>query len=210
MTTPNSNRLPILAAEIRAAHEGVEAAAKTRADRALDAGRALLEAKSLVRHGGWLPWLKEHCGLPERTAQLYMKLAELDLPAEMIAVLGMQRAVRSQIVGTLPDWLTFYNEPTQREWLLFAWFLGDGERNYPHVEWLMRNSWPSPDDWLAADEWRKTHGLAEFPEACRQAWAVFKAQHADRSRGEIEMALSKPQSATVADLPGRSPAGLRR
>ena len=35
----------------------------------------MLEAKAAVRHGKWLPWLKEHCGLSERTAQRYMKLA---------------------------------------------------------------------------------------------------------------------------------------
>jgi hypothetical protein len=47
-----SNRLPILAAEIRKAHTDVQDAIKTAAERALDAGRDLLEAKRLVQHGG--------------------------------------------------------------------------------------------------------------------------------------------------------------
>ena len=45
------NRLPLLAEEIRLAHLRVLDAAKTAAERAIQAGRALLEAKELVRHG---------------------------------------------------------------------------------------------------------------------------------------------------------------
>jgi hypothetical protein len=44
-------------------------------DHALIAGHLLLEAKQHVRHGEWLPWLCDHCGIPERTAQVYMRLA---------------------------------------------------------------------------------------------------------------------------------------
>ncbi len=36
----------------------------------------LIEAKALVKHGEWLPWLKEHCTISERTAQLYMRCAK--------------------------------------------------------------------------------------------------------------------------------------
>src|SRR4051812_38894664 len=90
-----SNRLVMLAAEVADAHAGVGSAAVTRATRALEAGRALIEAKSLLKHGRWLPWLKDNCGLPERTAQLYMKLAELDLRPELIAALGMEQAAQS-------------------------------------------------------------------------------------------------------------------
>src|SRR3954452_25391410 len=68
-----SNRLPVLAAEIRRAHADVHDAAMTAAQRAIDAGHALIEAKELVAHGQWLPWLRENCALSERTAQLYMK-----------------------------------------------------------------------------------------------------------------------------------------
>ena len=60
----SSNRLPVLAAEIRAAHTGVLDAAKTAAERSIEAGRALLEAKELVKHGEWGAWLKEHCSTP--------------------------------------------------------------------------------------------------------------------------------------------------
>jgi hypothetical protein len=39
-------------------------------------GDMLLEAKDkLVPRGKWLGWPKEHCGIPDRTARLYMRLA---------------------------------------------------------------------------------------------------------------------------------------
>jgi Protein of unknown function (DUF3102) len=56
--TRPSNRLPILAAEIREAHGAARAAAPV-VDRARDAGTKLIEAKGLLGHGEWLPWLKE-------------------------------------------------------------------------------------------------------------------------------------------------------
>ena len=58
-----SNPLSILAANIRTAHEGVLAVAETAAERAIEAGQALLEAKTLVGPGGWLRWLRAHCRL---------------------------------------------------------------------------------------------------------------------------------------------------
>jgi hypothetical protein len=48
---------------------------KRSVQRALSAGDLFNEAKALVPHGQWLPWLKDHCGVPERTASLYMRLA---------------------------------------------------------------------------------------------------------------------------------------
>ena len=71
-----SNRLPALAAEILKAHADVQDAAKTALERAIAAGHALIEAKALVKHGEWLPWLRENCtALSERSAQDYMRLA---------------------------------------------------------------------------------------------------------------------------------------
>jgi hypothetical protein len=51
--TRPSNRLPILAAEIREAHGAARAAAQTVVDRARDAGTKLIEAKGLLGHGEW-------------------------------------------------------------------------------------------------------------------------------------------------------------
>jgi hypothetical protein len=58
MDEGSNNRLVTLAADIRDTHAGVEASALAHATRALDAGRALIEAKSLMRHGRWLPGSK--------------------------------------------------------------------------------------------------------------------------------------------------------
>ncbi len=42
---------------------------------AITAGIKLIEAKRLLPHGEWLPWLRMHCELSERAAQYHMQLA---------------------------------------------------------------------------------------------------------------------------------------
>jgi hypothetical protein len=88
-----SNRLPILAAEIKTAHQAAFTAAQTAAERARDTGTRLIEAKALLQHGAWLPWLRE-TGVAPRTAQDYMRLARL--PADnyaTVAHLGIRMAL---------------------------------------------------------------------------------------------------------------------
>jgi hypothetical protein len=87
-----SNRLAALAADIRAAHQDSTRAAITLAERALAAGTALIEAKRLVAYGEWQPWLRENCGLSERTARRYMVLAASGLKTATVAVLGIRGA----------------------------------------------------------------------------------------------------------------------
>ena len=70
-----SNSLTDLAARIRAEHENSILAVKRGLAHAISAGQLLIEAKAQLQHGQWLPWLRDHCQVPERTAQLYMKLA---------------------------------------------------------------------------------------------------------------------------------------
>ncbi|RZS82062.1 DUF3102 family protein [Phyllobacterium myrsinacearum] len=70
-----SNRLPILVTEIRQSHERALVALRSAAEAARQSGDALIEAKALVGHGEWLPFLKE-TGVSERTAQRYMKIAK--------------------------------------------------------------------------------------------------------------------------------------
>lgn len=41
----------------------------------LTIGRCLIEAKDMLRHGEWLPWLAEKVGYSEKTAQNFMRLA---------------------------------------------------------------------------------------------------------------------------------------
>src|SRR4051794_24498843 len=138
------NRLPILAAEIKIAHAGVKDAATLAAEHAINAGRALIEAKALLRHGEWLPWLKEHVGFSERTAQLYMKIVQLGFKSEMVADLGLKAAASAIAVFKDPDYDPFYgsSEVEIREWLLFALFLARSgmtvEAAWNHVEWLLQ------------------------------------------------------------------------
>ena len=74
-----------LAQRIRGEHGAAEGAAGQGVARATEAGRLLREAKSRVLHGGWLPWLRDHCDVSERTARAYMRLsrhaAELEATA---------------------------------------------------------------------------------------------------------------------------------
>jgi hypothetical protein len=70
-----SSRLADLAARIKVEHAACVAAVKKSAEHAMAAGDALTEAKAQLKHGEWLPWLKSHCEISERTAQVYMRLA---------------------------------------------------------------------------------------------------------------------------------------
>jgi hypothetical protein len=69
------DRLSVLAVEIRQAHAEVEQTARRSFEAMLVAGDRLIEAKVLLKHGQWRPWLREHCKIPPRTASLYMDLA---------------------------------------------------------------------------------------------------------------------------------------
>lgn len=87
-----------LAAKINQAHAAASQAAQSALGHARDAGLLLMEAKAQLPHGGWLPWLTDHCPtLPERTAQLYMKIARgwRALPADpqRVADLSVRQAV---------------------------------------------------------------------------------------------------------------------
>jgi hypothetical protein len=88
-----NNRLAVLAAAIRAAHCDVASAGQVAAERSLAAGRALIEAKSSVPHGGWAAWCRDHAGLNPRTARFYMQIARSGLETATVADLGLRGAV---------------------------------------------------------------------------------------------------------------------
>ena len=70
------NSLTDLAGRIRAEHRAAATSLGDAVRHGIAAGELLIEAKALVRHGQWLPWLRDHCSLSERTCQLYMRLAK--------------------------------------------------------------------------------------------------------------------------------------
>jgi hypothetical protein len=71
-----SNSLAVLAADIRAAHEDVARSSKLTAERAVDAGRLLSEAKARddIPRGGWDRWVEQETGIPKTTAYYYLRL----------------------------------------------------------------------------------------------------------------------------------------
>lgn len=76
-----------IAAQIREKHSACVALVISTAEAAAEVGRLLLEAKAQVGHGGWAPWVADHCGFSLRTAQGYMRLARaLSDPGKSAAV----------------------------------------------------------------------------------------------------------------------------
>lgn len=74
-TIDASNSLADLAARIRIEHEAVRLAARQSLHHAFAAGELLIEAKVLVGYGDWADWLRDHCDVSVRSAQVYMRLA---------------------------------------------------------------------------------------------------------------------------------------
>jgi hypothetical protein len=68
-----------LAKLINAEHKLCEHAARSTLEHAVNAGLALIEAKSRVKHSEWTTWLEENCRVGMRQAQKYMKVAR-ELP----------------------------------------------------------------------------------------------------------------------------------
>ena len=69
-----SNRLAHLLAEIKTVEADIRQLAGDAAAKALSAGHMLVEARTLVGHGGWENWLR-NAGVSSRSARRYMTLA---------------------------------------------------------------------------------------------------------------------------------------
>ena len=98
--------LPGLAEKINEATAAAESTARAAVEHALHAGRLLTEAKALVPHGQWEPWLLEHCTVAPRTAQAYMRLAKTlptlsDEKRNAVADLPLREAVAA--ISTRPS-----------------------------------------------------------------------------------------------------------
>ena len=59
----------------------------------LTIGRCLMEAKEMLPHGQWLPWLTEQVEYSERTAQNFMRLAREFSNPQTLADLGASKAL---------------------------------------------------------------------------------------------------------------------
>ena len=67
----------------------------------LTIGRCLIEAKDMLPHGEWLPWLAEKVGYSEKTAQNFMRLARAFSNPQAIADLGATKALK--LLALPPD-----------------------------------------------------------------------------------------------------------
>ncbi len=59
----------------------------------VDIGLRLIEAKGMLSHGEWLPWLKENVCFSETTAQSYMKVAKEFPNPQLVGDLGVRKAL---------------------------------------------------------------------------------------------------------------------
>jgi hypothetical protein len=64
------------AAKINAAHRAAYGNAGKAIEKAAECGRLLIQAKTAVGHGGWLPWLEAKTEVSPRQCQRYMQLAD--------------------------------------------------------------------------------------------------------------------------------------
>lgn len=93
LSKPKRN-LPTIAAEIREEVDAAEASWRDAVGHAIRAGELLIEAKSHVAHGQWLPWLKANFPGSARSAQGYMQLADHAEDARRFAHLGVGGALK--------------------------------------------------------------------------------------------------------------------
>jgi hypothetical protein len=108
---PVNNLVPVpqqdldtLAGVIRTEHQAVGLAAKNMLEHALRAGDALQAAKQQVADGRWETWVRKHCDLSLRCAQVYMQLAAARLQIEAQAQHAAPRSLRAalKLIGPKP------------------------------------------------------------------------------------------------------------
>jgi hypothetical protein len=94
--TTNEQELDDLARQIATEHEAAERAFGSALQHAIRCGELLIEAKTKIGHGEWIPWLAIHARVGERTAQAYMQVAR-----RKSDLLNPQRAADLSVRGAL-------------------------------------------------------------------------------------------------------------
>ena len=116
----NATDLDGMAQRANAAHRLARDAAARAVEHAMEAGRILLEAKAVVGHGNWLDWLGRNVEFADRTARLYMRLAETvpalpDTDRQRVAEMSLRQAAKAisstntlSVMGSSasPEWYT--------------------------------------------------------------------------------------------------------
>ena len=78
---------------IKAITRDILEAKRTGGEAILTIGRCLIEAKDMLPHGKWLPWLTERVEFSPRTAQSFMRLAREWTNTQTLADLGASKAL---------------------------------------------------------------------------------------------------------------------
>jgi len=111
-------KLDALAAHIREEHDLTISGVKQGMVHALRVGELLIEAKNLLEHGQWLPWLQKNCpNIEVRVAQLYMRVVKHR--AEIEAALNAKDASHLTITSALRLLVSeeVREQPAKKLWL---------------------------------------------------------------------------------------------
>lgn len=94
--------------EIKNLHSEILEAARTSLEKAIRVGELLTSAKAELKHGQWMPWLKENIPFSQQTANNYMRVfAERDrLKLTNIGNLSEAYALLEERTPTVPPQLT--------------------------------------------------------------------------------------------------------
>ena len=92
------------------------------------------------------------------------------------------------------------SEAEQRDWLLFAHFIGDPDGC--HIEWLLQRPFQNVEEWLGpeGDKCRTHWRMKPLPDKCRKAWAQFQIEYAGKTKEEIEAEIVRHRAAHEAAL----------
>lgn len=85
---------PSLTRDIETITDEILDAKRAGGDAILAIGKGLIEAKALLPHGEWLPWLEERVEFSERTARNFMRLARDWTNRQTLADLGASKALQ--------------------------------------------------------------------------------------------------------------------
>lgn len=144
-------------------------------------GQRLIEAKAMLPHGDWLPWLTERVEFSERTAQSFMRLAREWSNPQALADLGATKALT---LLALP--------PEERERFMAENHVVDGEEK-------------SVIDMTSRELEKAVKERDEARRAAEEARAAADAAEQSRAKMEADMAALKElhQSAQAAEAHSR-------
>lgn len=90
--TDGSNRLTVLAADLRRAGRELKRAEDGMADRVMALGAMLQEARAEIPHGQFESWVQDNAGISPRHARRYMLLAKVRFKSATVAEMGIGAA----------------------------------------------------------------------------------------------------------------------